>query len=87
MAVIAIAILGFVLAQPQTVVVRYCSTASEATEVRQLLTSNDIPCTVGSNFEIIIDKKDEIDFIACEEKNSNYFGSGFIDDVCFYTDK
>ena len=27
-AVIAIAILGFVLAQPQTVVVRYCSTAS-----------------------------------------------------------
>ena len=60
-AVIAIAILGFVLAQPQTVVVRYCSTASEATEVRQLLTSNDIPCTVGSNFEIIIDKKDEIE--------------------------
>lgn len=25
------------------------------------------------------------DFIAGEEKNSNYFGSGFIDDVCVHT--
>ena len=41
-AIIALVILGIVLAQPQTVVVRYCSTASEATEVRELLTSNNI---------------------------------------------
>lgn len=60
-AVIAIAILGVVLAKPQTVVVRYCSSASEATEVRSLLTSNNISCTVGSDFEIIIDKNDEIE--------------------------
>ena len=60
-AIIAIVILGIVLAQPQTVVVRYCSTASEATEVRELLTSNNISCTVGSNFEIIINKNDEIE--------------------------
>ena len=59
--IIALVILGMVLTQPQTVVVRYCSTASEATEVRQLLTGNNISCTVGSNFEIIIDKKDEIE--------------------------
>ncbi len=60
-AVIAIVILAVVLAQPQTVVVRYCSTAAEATEVRSLLTSNNISCTVGSNFEIIINKDDEIE--------------------------
>ena len=60
-AIIALVILGIVLAQPQTVVVRYCSTASEATEVRELLTSNNISCTVGSDFEIIIDKNDEVE--------------------------
>lgn len=59
--VIALVILGVVLAQPQTVVLRYCSTASEATEVRELLNSNDISCTVGSNFEIIINADDEIE--------------------------
>ncbi|MGN1188650.1 MAG: hypothetical protein ACI4R6_09160, partial [Lachnospiraceae bacterium] len=59
--VLALAILGVVLAQPQTVVLRYCSTASEATEVRELLNSNNISCSVGSNFEIIINADDEIE--------------------------
>lgn len=59
--VIALIILATVIARPQNIVLRYCSTALEATEVRDLLTQNGITSTVGPNFEILIDEKDQIE--------------------------
>lgn len=60
-AVIMLVILGVVVAKPQYIAVRYCSSAAEAVEVRELLTSNGITCTVGSNQEILINEEDEIE--------------------------
>lgn len=60
--IIALVILVAVLAKPQYIVVKYCSSAAEATEVRELLTSNNINCTVSSgDWAIRIDAKDEVE--------------------------
>lgn len=54
-------ILGVVIAQPQTVILRYCTSATEATEVRELLTSNNIACTINSDFSVSINANDEVE--------------------------
>lgn len=74
--IIALVILGTVLARPQTVVVRYCSSAAEAVEVRELLTGSGINCTVGSSYEIIINEDDEIEAQLILGSN-NYSSAGY----------
>ena len=59
--IIALAILTVVLSRPVTTIIKYCTTAAEAMEVRELLASNEITATVNDDYSISVNEKDELE--------------------------
>ncbi len=59
--VVTIVILAVVFSRPSKVVLRECSSESEAVQVRSLLTDNDITCTVDSGNVIRVDEADYVE--------------------------
>lgn len=56
--VVLIIVLSSVLSKPEKVILRECTSASEASEVRTLLTDNSIECSVDEDFIIKINRED-----------------------------
>lgn len=56
--VIAIVIIAVVSSRTNSVILRECVSATEATEVRTLLADNDISCTVDNDYVIRVDEAD-----------------------------
>lgn len=56
--VVTIIIIAVVSSRTSRVVLRECVSASEATEVRTLLTDNDISCTIDNNYVVRVNEED-----------------------------
>ncbi len=59
--IIAMAILIVVVSKPVMVTLRYCASEEEVVEVRELLTSNGIECSVDENWVVSVNTEDEIE--------------------------
>ena len=56
--VVSIVIIAVVSSRTSKVVLRECVSASEATEVRTLLTDNDISCSIDNNYVVRVNEED-----------------------------
>lgn len=59
--IVTIIILAIVFSRETTVVLRECENASEATEVRNLLSDEGITCTVDTNYVIRVNEEDYVE--------------------------
>ncbi len=59
--IVTIVILAIVFTRTKTVTLRECTSASEATEVRTLLSDNGISCSISENYVITVDETNYIE--------------------------
>ena len=70
--IVTIIILAIVFSRENTVLLKQCENASEATEIRTLLEDGNISCTISENFVVRVNEEDYVEAKLVIGSNNSY---------------